>query len=317
LLARLTFYQPDRPARQFLLDESTSYVIGRDPDCEIQCEESGLSRRHARLQFTNGAWRLADLCSKNGTLVAGRPVSQVVLAEPQWVEFGDVLACFDCVSEQLIAEDRERLNRRWQTSIELSRALTPSLSHPDLLERVLRSFVNVSGTERGFVMLHQGDGRFRVYASLPQNAGRFDGSRGIVHRCFEQQRALACSDIPGNPELISRPSIAAAGVAAIACVPLQVGERMLGVIYVDSRARGKQFTSLDMEILEALASHAALVIAVARVREDIVDLSAMLPGELRPGHAPDPELVRRLQDVLPPIDTALLPASIAAAGADR
>lgn len=317
MLARLTFFQPDRPSRQFLLDEGDSYVIGRDADCAIHFEDSGLSRRHARLRFAEGSWRLADLCSKNGTLIAGRPVGEAVLTETQWIEFGDLLACFDRVSEQVIAEDRERLSHCWQTSIELSRTLEPALSHADLLERVLKSFVDMSGTERGFVMLYQGEGEFRVDARLPVDAGRFSGSRGVVHRCFEEQRALACSDVSANAELGNRPSIRVAGLSALACVPLRVGERMLGVIYVDSRAPGKQFTALDMEILEALAGHAALVIGVARVRGNIVDLSAMLPDGLEHGREADPVLVERLQNLLPPIDTALLSAGVAAAGADR
>lgn len=316
MLARLTFYQPDRPARQFLLDENDSYVIGRDDDCAMYFEESGLSRRHARLHFAEGAWRLADLCSKNGTLIAGRVVSQAVLVETQWIEFGDLLACFDLVSEQAIAEDRERLSRRWQTSIELSRTLNPSLSHGELLGRVLKSFLDVSGTERGFVMLHRDDGRFRVEVQLPAGGGRFSGSQGVVNRCFEERRSVACSNVSVNPELGNRPSIMVAGLSAIACVPLKIGDRTLGVIYVDSRTPGKLFTTLDMELLEALAGHAALVIGVARVRDDIVDLSAMLPEGLERGREPDPALVERLQGLLPPIDAAL-PSGVAATGADR
>ena len=43
---------------------------------------------------------------------------------------------------------------------------------------------------------------------------------------------------------------------------------MLGVIYVDSREPGHRFTELDLEILEALAEHAALVLAGLRSPAD-------------------------------------------------
>src|SRR5262249_29661206 len=51
-------------------------VIGRDPDCDVWIEASGVSRRHARLEVERGGGRvrLEDLGSKNGTFVDGSPI---------------------------------------------------------------------------------------------------------------------------------------------------------------------------------------------------------------------------------------------------
>ena len=48
----------------------------------------------------------------------------------------------------------------------------------------------------------------------------------------------------------------------------------LGALYADSRAPGSAFTELDVEILEALASQAALAIAAARLDEEVERLLA-------------------------------------------
>jgi len=50
-------------------------VIGRDPDAAVWLDVSGVSRRHARITVDTGEATLEDLGSKNGTLVADRPVT--------------------------------------------------------------------------------------------------------------------------------------------------------------------------------------------------------------------------------------------------
>lgn len=59
--------------RQVVLHAGVN-VIGRDPDSTICLDLAGVSRRHAQIVFENGAASLEDLGSKNGTLVADRPV---------------------------------------------------------------------------------------------------------------------------------------------------------------------------------------------------------------------------------------------------
>jgi DNA-binding winged helix-turn-helix (wHTH) protein len=55
-------------------------IIGRDPDCAVWVDASGVSRRHARIDVERGGdvVRLEDLGSKNGTSVNGSPVRGVV-----------------------------------------------------------------------------------------------------------------------------------------------------------------------------------------------------------------------------------------------
>jgi DNA-binding winged helix-turn-helix (wHTH) protein len=55
-------------------------LVGRDPDCAVWLDASGVSRRHARLDVVRGGdvVRIEDLRSKNGTLVDGSPIRGVV-----------------------------------------------------------------------------------------------------------------------------------------------------------------------------------------------------------------------------------------------
>jgi two-component system sensor histidine kinase UhpB len=69
-----------------------------------------------------------------------------------------------------------------------------------------------------------------------------------------------------------------AGIRALVCLPLLAFERPIGLIYADSRTPGTSFGELDVEILEALAAHAALAIAMARVDRELKLLATRLPG---------------------------------------
>jgi cytochrome P450/pSer/pThr/pTyr-binding forkhead associated (FHA) protein len=54
-----------------------SYVIGRDPSCDIFINDARVSWRHAALRFGNGRWVLEDNGSTNGTFAGDRRVSRV------------------------------------------------------------------------------------------------------------------------------------------------------------------------------------------------------------------------------------------------
>ena len=318
MLARLTFYETDRPARQFLLEENEEYVVGREPSCSMPIPDETLSRRHAKLEFQEGEWRVVDLCSKNGTLVSGRPVNRYSLRETVWIEFGSVLACFDHVSQEALDADRRRLGTQWQTSVQFSREFRPSMRPEELLERVLESFTSVSGAERGFVMLTNHRGELQPMASRPPQSDDFTGSRSVVDRAFRENSPIVCSNVALDAQLGPQPSIVRGAISALACVPLRVGDSPIGVIYVDSREAGKHFTELDMEILQALADHAALVIGVARLRDNLVDLSDMLPTELNRDAPPDAALIDKVERLLPRLEKSGFGRGqvIAVAGAD-
>jgi hypothetical protein len=58
------------------LDEG-AHILGRDPDVEICLSSPGVSRRHALITIAQGAARIEDLGSKNGTFVGNRRLDGV------------------------------------------------------------------------------------------------------------------------------------------------------------------------------------------------------------------------------------------------
>lgn len=306
--ARLTVHFPARPARVVPLAGDRPVVLGRDPHCDVVLEDDRVSRRHARLEPTaatieTAGWRLTDLGSKNGTALDGVPVATGPLGERSWLSLGGLLARFERLSPETARAEAEEHRRRRETSLELARGLEPALGLGPLLSRVLGSVLAVSGAERAFALLARPDGELEVAATEGLEPGElgepeFAGSAGAVERVLATGRSIATSDAAADALLGGRPSVAGGGIRALVALPLEASGRRLGALYADSRRPGAAFTELDLEILEALASQAALALAVAGLDREIHGLATALGSRatwrgLVAAHQASPEVAAR------------------------
>lgn len=282
MLARLTVHFPFQPTRSFLIRSETAAVIGRDPVCDIVLDDDRVSRRHARLGFAEGKWRLSDLESTNGTSLQGRPLVEAALDSDGWISFGGLLARFESSTPEREAAEKQRREERHRTSISRQRELSPSLGLEPLLERVLDSVLQLSGADRGFVLLREDDGTLEIAArrNLAEpdlRSATFAGSVGAVERVLSTGRSVAVSDALADPALAERESVVAHNIRGLVCIPLVAGKRPVGLVYADSREPGASYSDLDVELLESLASHAALALAMARNDRELRGLEARLP----------------------------------------
>ncbi|HUB09326.1 MAG TPA: GGDEF domain-containing protein [Myxococcales bacterium] len=75
--------------KMFKLD-GPEMIIGRGQDCQIQLEDDGVSRKHAKVtQSPEGTIRLVDLASTNGTWCDGTKIDTHVLKDGEKVQIGN------------------------------------------------------------------------------------------------------------------------------------------------------------------------------------------------------------------------------------
>jgi GAF domain-containing protein len=124
---------------------------------------------------------------------------------------------------------------RIHSSAQMRRRLRPDLGPADLLVCLLESAMELTRTERGFVLVIGPDGKLRVQAASGFSPAelrdeRFRGSVGAARQVLESGAAVVLSDVRAEPRLGKRPSEAALGVVSLACVLLRQGGKMLGLI---------------------------------------------------------------------------------------
>lgn len=276
--AKLTLHPPHRPARFIVIGDGESLTIGRDPECGLVIEDGRVSKQHARLVWSDG-WTLEDAGSKNGSSVNGMAVSGRRLEGGEWLSFGGLIGRFDRITEdEARALSGQRL-ARLHTSIELKRRLNADLDTFDLLLRLLESALGATGAERGFVLIAGADGRLHAEVAAGFAPGQvrddgFTGSVGALRHAVETHASVVVSDAQRHPLLGARASVVEMRLGVLACVPLLQDDRLLGILYVDSTTAGGGFTDLDLEILEALAEHTALVIGGLQLERRIAELQA-------------------------------------------
>lgn len=91
----LVFIRGGIPGKVVELKLSIPCVIGRSSDCHLRIDEPTVSGKHASIYKQRGKLYIQDLDSTNGTLVAGKKISEAALiAGGELVNFGEVLVKF-------------------------------------------------------------------------------------------------------------------------------------------------------------------------------------------------------------------------------
>src|SRR5439155_1128712 len=141
------------------------------------------------------------------------------------ISFGGLPGRFERLSAAEAATvEAERL-ARIETSARIRRRLRAEPEPADLLLRFLEAAMELTRTDRGFVILISPGGKLRaeVASGLSPEAvrdERFRGSVGAVRQAVESRGPIVLSDVRADPRLGKRPSVVSLGIAALACVPL-------------------------------------------------------------------------------------------------
>lgn len=290
MLARLIAYPPDSAAVVCRPRADGVFAIGRAIDADLRLEHASVSREHAELEWRDGAWRLRDVGSKNGTFLDGGRVGDAQLSGECWLRFGDVYCEFAPLTEQqAAAEEAGHAARRAVVTARTARIGqlgrqedSAGASTQALLDDSLQSVLELAQCERGFVLLDKGDGlQVRASRALDPSQLRssaFAGSVGAVRRALAECRAVVVNDIGRESWLSGRESVIAAGISALVCLPLLEDGKAFGAIYADRVRPGPAITTLDLELLGAFVEGVAVWLAAQRTS---ALLAAHAPGPAR------------------------------------
>jgi hypothetical protein len=285
--AILTAFLPAAAAETCLLRNQQRVRIGRGSECDWCLDHPSISRVHAEILRDGDAWRLHDSGSKNGCFVEGTRTIDAKLDQPTWLRLGDIHCEFTPLDTHAAERIEQRATRRRQSSVTLAGRIAQHTALPDVLDETLRSVVELAECERGFILLNGPDGlRVRSCHGLGMEdlrTRRFAGSMGAAMKSLTTGKAVVHNGVAADADLAQRESVLDAGLRALVCLPLKIGDAVVGVVYADSRGSGSTITALDLELLVAFVERAALWMEARRGQEILAGVSAAQLGKATPG----------------------------------
>ncbi len=152
----------------------------------------------------------------------------------------------------------------------VTRLLVTSLDLSDVLNQVMDSIIQLTGAERGFMMLRGDDGQLEIqvarhFDQQALTADRFHFSRTLIYQVMDTGEPVNTFNATEDPRFADQASVIGGSLQSIMAVPLRVRGDVIGVIYVDNSSASGFFTERDMDALVAFAAPAALAIANARM----------------------------------------------------
>ncbi|MGD0999102.1 MAG: sigma 54-interacting transcriptional regulator [Candidatus Brocadiia bacterium] len=295
---------PGRGTAYELVDDVTK--IGRDPGNAVQIPSETISRTHAEIvrrgEGDAETWSVRDLQSKNGVLVNGARVENAVLSSGDEIRLGDAVLNFierefdtleitdaDGASELAVpgptavqrpAGARQTLavgahpQKRLLALLELAQVAGSAKSYPELFGAVVSAIERDLQPHRTVpILFDEQKGLLRPWVS---QRGEFDKhlskmpiSSTIVNYVREHRVAILIEAAAKDARLRDAQSIAAHRITSAMCAPIQIGDRLLGELYVDRFGDAARFTNADLELLVAIAAQSAVAIENVRVREEI------------------------------------------------
>ncbi|MHC4340037.1 MAG: sigma 54-interacting transcriptional regulator, partial [Planctomycetota bacterium] len=172
------------------------------------------------------------------------------------------------------------------------RRLTNERDHEHLLSLMLDSVVDLSGAERGFLMLLEGskEPRIRIARNFDMEALRkptFKVARGVAAAVARHGQPILSMNADEDPQIKSFGDTGALNLRSVACVPIRAGERLLGALYLDNRFERGVLQPEDLPFLLSFADQAAIAVENARLneetrraRKEVEDLNRILKGRI-------------------------------------
>lgn len=281
--------------------------LGRSRDADIFIPDQWLSRMHAEIRLDRGGLTIADLGSKNGTLVNGSRIQGVTpLRKGDQIKLGDHLMTVQFGLEEEPEEDfqavgtrvfslrtlqegvmrapssAEELVRKNRVLSVLSGAAAALLAHKPISEtfdQILDILFAAVSAERGAIALFEGPPAAPTAEVKASKTRRGEPilrvSRSISRRVLKEQVSILLPNVLEDSLLKSEASIVTTGIRSAMCAPLWHSdggkESIIGVVYLDSRERTHTFSEEDLELVTALASVAAAKIENARLLEESLE----------------------------------------------
>lgn len=288
-----------------------SVILGRGQQCDLVLPEASVSRRHAQISVADERCFLVDLGSGNGTFLNGEPVIEpTALVNGDEVRVGSAVLVFrDSDSPRLEGtrshvikmrdgprnsgpvpvviplsdlhrsgpqvDEIERLRRKLEFFRQAGVVLTQTLNERELFDALLEKAMAVlPQAGRAFILRREPESGELTSVGARTRSGAVEeipASRTLIDAVVRRREPLVSVDVGAEAEFEVAISVRHLNLRAVACLPLLVEDRLVGVLQVDNTEERRGFSADDLDLLSGIAGPIALAIEHARLHQKLVE----------------------------------------------
>ena len=284
----------DALGRRIVNIDRALFTIGRRSETDLRLPGADISRVHAEITVENGSCTIRDKQSRFGTFVNGDKISEKLLAHGDQIRLGqssDTEIVF-FVDDEAPSVEKSAISaatelRQMAALLEGLRALGSGRVLDEVLAMVLDSAIELTGAERGFIMLANREKVLefklaRARGKVTLSGRTFETSRKIPETVFATGRQSIVEDLLDGDLAQLHTGTVALGIRHVLCTPLRLvryveraeqkgADEIIGVLYLDSRERGALRSASAKSALDTLSAEAALAIENARLYREALD----------------------------------------------
>src|SRR5437763_13162764 len=284
----------DTLGRRIVPIDKSLFTIGRRSETDLRLPGADISRVHAEITLENGRCTIRDKQSRFGTFINNERTTEKVLEHGDHIRFGqanDTEITF-FVDDEAPSVERSAISaatelRQMAALLEGLRALGSGRVLDEVLALVLDSAIEVTGAERGFIMLAPKGGQLefklaRARGKVTLSGRTFETSRKIPETVFATGQQTIVEDLLDGDLAALHTGTVALGIRHVLYTPLRLvryverveqkgADEIIGVLYLDSRERGVVKSASAQSALETLSAEAALAIENARLYREALD----------------------------------------------
>lgn len=159
--------------------------------------------------------------------------------------------------------------------------LNSQLRLDQLVPTILDMSLQLTGAERGFVMLYHSNGELTIQSARNNkkqdlSEKDFQASNTVIRKTLQDKKSLYVRGLNKNKEFSGSRSVRELGLQSVICIPLWLrsttekeDSTLMGVLYLDSSSTFHPLRENHLQLMDALANHVAVSMKNARLFEEL------------------------------------------------
>lgn len=162
------------------------------------------------------------------------------------------------------------IEERFYRLLEIYRQVNSELDPERLLGTVMNTAVELTGAERGFLLLGSSPSELKleIAHNLTMAAEEESYSRSIAERTFASGQPIITVSARNDPRFKEYLSVHQLQLESVLCIPIHARGKTVGVLYMESRFQSGRFTPEDQRLLMAFGDQVAIALTNARLLAD-------------------------------------------------